>query len=105
MSTAADATVRVIERFRVHGLPSCASLGFEQTDNLGAEMRRITGDTCHDLREAQVLVRHNVDDEDLAIVYVDSPAGPPDDLATLDAVIAVLQDARRELARVVEGAS
>ncbi|MEJ7633862.1 hypothetical protein [Aeromicrobium sp.] len=96
MSAAADATVRVVERFRAHGLPSCASLGFEQSD-MAFGLEAITDETAWDWREGQVLVRHNVDGEDLAIVYVDGPTGPPDDLALLDAVIAVLQDARREL--------
>lgn len=96
----AEATLRVVERFRAHGLASCATLGFEQSSSLAASMRKLTGEPCHSIREAQVLVRHNVDDEDIAIVYVDSPFEAADDLTVVDAAIAVLRDARDHLAKL-----
>jgi len=102
MMRAADATQVVVERFRVQGATSCASLAFEQRD-MAYGLTAITDEPRTSHTEAQVLVRHNVDDEDLCIVYVDGPTGPSDDLSVLDAVIAVLQDARHELARLQEG--
>lgn len=99
MTRAADATQVVVERFRVHGATSCASLAFEQNGDLTAAVIDLFAGRP-DPAEGQVLVRLNVDEEDLTIVYVDGPQGPSRDLATVDAAIAALVDVRTELARL-----
>lgn len=94
-----DPTVS-IERFAVYGLDSCNSLHFESTSDLAMHLRNTVSDTSIiDIDEEQILVRYNVDDEGMAVVYVDSAAGPKgDDLGAIDAAIRVLTDARGRLA-------
>jgi hypothetical protein len=99
MTRAADATKVVVERFRIHGSPSCSSLPFEQSDDLARAVPFVdTGRPS--LAEGQVFIRVNVDEADSTIVYADSPCGPTQDLALLDAAPAALGYVGDELARM-----
>lgn len=94
-----------IKRFAVYGLTSTDALHFESTSDLGVAISKsnLTGTNCIDINESQVLVRGNVDDEGIHVVYIDSPATDRgNDLDTLDQTIAVLQDLRARLALLQE---
>jgi hypothetical protein len=94
----------IVERFRARDVESCTYLAFQQTTELPNAVMTLERGSRPDRNEAQVLVRHNVDGECLAIVYVDGALGPDDDLSTMTAMIEVLIDARDHLAKLQEAA-
>jgi hypothetical protein len=90
-----------IDRFAVYSIPDTqiSCLHFESTSDLGVVISKSElSDSTIDHTEGQVLVRLGVDDEDYAIVYVDTPlAEGSDDAGTIDRAIEMLEVARRQL--------
>lgn len=94
-----------IDRFAVYEIPDAqiSCMHFESSSDVGPAISKSgLSDTDRiDSEESQVLVRLNVDDEDYAIVHVDSShALDNDDVAAIDRAIEMLQVARQQLRRM-----
>jgi len=99
-----DAPSTTIERFSIHGLGSAESLHFH-LDTGGELVSTLTRggfngmgvpNGVRHLPESLVLVRLDVDDEDLAFTYV-APAPSVDAAEVLARTIAVLEDLRAQI--------